>query len=332
MFILDGRCCGAARFHSRERDERKLWGKYPQEQNQRRKPNTVTSIDTTSGRKNASAKPRSRRPSMSRLLPEGSAGAVTHYVETQWPRIGGVALSPLPGDAFTNPAFTERYEPGMLTAVYAAGCGFDHASTGATGLVGVARRLLAAIHKISTTTQTDLRSRLRELNADRYGALTISADGYPCSDLGFNTWMMQHILPVGRPLAGSPVAIGDRCLTVRLPADMTAREFDKQLAARMKGARLNGWLGTAEGRKHCAILKVDPAQFKRGTTYRFNSGMRRSDDAEIYFFRPKTDDADRLLRLAEAIVHQHVMTPPALRTSVSWRSRSQGTRSDFEGE
>ncbi len=272
---------------------------------------------------------RSRRAPMSRLLPEGSAGAVTHWVETQWPRVGGVALAPLPKDAFTDPAFTERYKPGMLTAVYAAGCGFDHASTGATGLVGVARRLLAAVHKISTTTQTDLRSRLRELNADHYGALTTSADGYPCSDLGFDTWMMQHILPVGRPLPGSPVAIGDRCLTVRLPADLTAREFDKQLAARMSGARLNTWLDTAEGRKHCAILGIDPAQLKRGTTYRFNGGMRRSDDAEIYFFRPKTDDADRLLRLAEAIVYQHVMTPPARRPRVSWRSRSQGTRSDF---
>lgn len=275
---------------------------------------------------------RSRRKPMSRLLPEGSGGAVSHWVETQWPRVGGVALAPLPQDAFTDPAFTDRYEPGMLTAIYAAGCGFDHASTGATGLVGVARRLLAAVHKVSTTTQVDLRSRLRELNRDHYGALTTSADGYPCSDLGFNTWMMQHILPVGRPLPGSPVAIGDRCLTVRLPADLTAREFDKQLAARMEGARLNGWLGTTDGRKHCAFLGIARAELARGTTYRFNGGMRRSDDAEIYFFRPKTDDADRLVRLAEAIVYQHVMTPASRRASVSWRSRSQGTRSDFESE
>lgn len=292
----------------------------------------MTTIDTTDGRDDADAKTFSRRQTMSRLLPEGSGGAVDVWIPTQWPRIGGVALAPLPATAFTDPAFVEAYTPCLLTAIYAAGCGFDHANIGATGLVGLARRLKAAVHKVSTTTQTDLRSRLRELNADRYGALTTSADGYPCSNLGFNTWMMQHILPVGRPLPGSPVAIGDRCLTVRLPADLTAREFDKQLAAGMEGARLNGWLDTADGRKHCAILGIDPAQFKRGTTYRFNGGMRRSDDAEIYFFRPKTDDADRLLRLAEAIIHQHVMTPPALRKSVSWRSRSQGTRSDFESE
>lgn len=274
----------------------------------------------------------SRRQPMSRLLPEGSGGAVDVWIPTQWPRIGGVALAPLPQDAFTDTAFVNAYQPGMLTAIYAAGCGYDHASTGATGLVGVARRLKAALHKVSTTTQADPRSRLRELDRDRYAALTTSVDGFPCSDLGFNTWMLQHILPTGGPLPGSPVAIGDRCLTVRLPADLTAREFDKQLAARMANGRLNPWLDTAVGRQHCAWLGIAPAQFKRGTTYRFNRGMRRSDDAEIYFFRPKTDDADRLLRLAEAIVYQHVMTPPARRRRVSWRSRSQGTRSDFYSE
>ncbi len=47
---------------------------------------------------------RSRRQPMSRLLPEGSGGAVTHWLPTQWPRVGGVALAPLPATAFTEPA------------------------------------------------------------------------------------------------------------------------------------------------------------------------------------------------------------------------------------
>lgn len=289
-------------------------------------------IDTTDVLADADAKPLTRRQPMSRLLPAGSAGAVDVWIPTQWPRIGGVALAPLPADAFTNAAFTDGYRPGTLTAIYAAGCGFDHANPAATGLVGVARRLKAAIHKVSTTTQTDLRNRLKELNKDRYAALTTSEDGYPCSGLGFDTWMMQHVLPQGRPLDGSPVSIGDKCLAVRLPHDLTDREFDKRLAARMANARLNLWLRSNDGIRHCAFLGIDPAQLARGTTYRFNQGMRRSDGEEIYFFRPKSEDADRLLRLAEAIVHQHVTTPPALRTTVSWQSRSQGTRSDFEPE
>ncbi len=135
---------------------------------------------------------------------------------------------------------------------------------------------------------------------------------------------------LGRPLAGSPVSVGDRCLVVRLPAGMTPREFDKQLAFRMKSARLNSWLRTPDGERHCQYLGIDPAQLARGTAYGFNEALRRSDGEEIYFFRPKSFDADRLLRLAETIVYRYVTTPPALRRSISWRSRAQGTRSDFK--
>ncbi|HEV2510372.1 hypothetical protein [Bosea sp. (in: a-proteobacteria)] len=270
-----------------------------------------------------------RRQLMDQLLPAGSLGAVTHWLPTQWPRIGGRKLAMLPADAFELPAYKQHYVAGGRIAIYAAGCGFDHANSAATGLVGLARRLMAAVHKLSTTTQTDLRMRLEELNKDHYAALTTSADGYPCSDLGFDTWMMQHILPRRLPLAGSPVAIGDRCLIVRLPAGMTPREFDKQLAYRMRNARLNSWLETPDGRRHCEYLGIAPAQLARGTVYGFNEALRRSDGEEIYFFRPKSFDADRLLRLAETIVYRYVTTPPTLRRTISWRSRAQGTRSDF---
>jgi|GEM_PF-1929520 len=287
---------------------------------------TITMSDTSNQTK---TRPLSRRQPMSRLLPDGSAGAVTHWLPTRWPRIGGYALAQIPVDAFLAPNFRDAYVPGTLTSIYAAGCGFDSTNTAATGLVGVARRLLAAVHKISTTTQTDLRSRLRELNRDRYAALTTSADGYPCNDLGFDSWMMQHVLPSVKPLVASPVAIGDRCLSVRLPHDLPSREFDKQLGRRMKNAQLNRWLKSAAGEEHCRRLKLKPLELARGTTYGFSGSMRRSDADEIYFFRPKSTDADRLLRLAEAIVYDHVTTRPALRVRTSWQSRSQGTRSDF---
>lgn len=272
----------------------------------------------------------SRRQPMDRLLPEGSLGAVTHWLPTQWPTVGGKKLAMLPADAFEQPAYKHHYIAGGRIAIYAAGCGFDHVNTAAAGLVGLARRLMAAVHKLSTTTQTDLRMRSEELNKDHYAALTTSADGYPCSDLGFDTWMMQHILPRGRPLAGSPVSVGDRCLVVRLPAGMTPREFDKQLASRMKNARLNSWLKTPDGERHCQYLAIDPAHLARGTAYGFNEALRRSDGEEIYFFRPKSFDADRLLRLAETIIYRYVTTSPALRRNISWRSRAQGTRSDFK--
>ena len=200
-----------------------------------------------------------------RLLPQGSAGAVTEWYPTRWPRIGGQAVTTLPEDAFVQPAFLTAYRPGRLVHIYAAGCGEDHRMTTATGLLGLARRLRMAVHKVSVTAQVHLRDRLRELNADRYGALTTSADGYLASDLGYDNWMLQHILPQAAPLEGSPVTLTERALAVRLPENLSVREFDKRLHHRMRNAALNPWLASADGRAHCAMLGLAPAEIACST-------------------------------------------------------------------
>lgn len=271
---------------------------------------------------------RSRMVPMTRILPEGSAGAVTHWLPSQWPRPGGVALLPLAEDAFLTEDYLSTYRPGYLTAIYAAGCGRDHANASAAGLLGLARKVKAALHKVGVTSQTNPRNRMRELSRVRYGALTTSEDGYECSDLGYDTWALTHIMPHGQPLPGSPVSIGNMVLNVRLPHDLESEEFDKRLDARMQDASLEAWLRSAEGREHCAFLGIKPETLIRKSSYRFSDSMRRSKTTEIYFFRPKSRDADRLMRLAEVIIHEHV-TMPGTRTQVSYRSLGQGLREDF---
>lgn len=195
--------------------------------------------------------------------------------------------------------------------------------TTATGLLGLARSLHMAIHKVSVTAQVNLRDRMRELNADRYGAMTTSADGWPCSDLGYDNWMLQHILPTLLPLAGSPVTPAERALAVRLPESLSVREFDKRLHHRMRNAALNPWLNSQAGRAHCALLGIAPEACVRSTGYSFGEVVRVSEAQEFYFFRPKSRDADRLLRIAEAIIHDHVMNRNAC-AGAAWKSRGQG--------
>ena len=260
-----------------------------------------------------------------RLLPLGSAGAVTHWWEVRWPRIGGVNLLSLSAGAFKSVAFQSAYQPGTLVYIYCAGCGEDHRMPEvSTGLLGVARRLFAAIHKVSVTAQVKLTDRLRELNRDRYGCVTVSRDGYPCSDRGFDNYMLQHILPGGGPLADSPVSVGNRCLLVRLPLGLSRDEFEERLHQRMHDASLNAWLETAEGRSHCAQIGSAPGEFSRRTSYGFGDSARWSVAKEFYFFRPKTDDADRLVRIAEVIIHDWVVNPASRRTLVSYKSLGQG--------
>lgn len=265
------------------------------------------------------------------LLPPGSAGAVTQWWSVRWPRIGGIALLPLAADAFAEPQFRSAYEPGTLVFIYAGGCGEDHRNPiVATGLLGVARRLFAAIHKVSVTSQVQIRSRLRELNADRYGSMTMTPQGDLCSDLGFDNWIAQHILPSGKPLADSPVKVGERCLEVRLPAGLSCEEFEERLHQRMRNAALNDWLDTPEGRDHCREIGRQPCEFKRLTGYGFGRGKRFSEAKEFYFFRPKSDDADRLLRIAEVIIHDYVTNRASRAASVSFKSQGQGFAEDVK--
>lgn len=267
---------------------------------------------------------RTKRPIGSPLLPPGSAGAVTQWFPTQWPRIGGKTLLPLADGAFTSKLFNEAYQPGRLVFIYVAGCGEDHSRPSvATGLLGLARRLRMPIHKVSVTAQVNLRDRLRELNADHYGAQTTSTDGLPCSDLGYDNWMAQHILPNATPLDGSPVALAERCLAVRLPHDLSIREFDKRLHHRMHNAALNPWLASHAGQAHCALLGIAPREAMRATAYGFGPIMRASQAQEFYVFRPKGFDADRLIRIAERIIQDHVLAP-GRQAIAGWKSRAQG--------
>ncbi len=243
----------------------------------------------------------------------------------RWPRVGGDDLLPLPDDAFTGATFKDAYDPGTLVYIYCAGCGEDHRNpTVAQGLLGVARRLFAAIHKVSVTAQVKLTDRLRELNKDRYGCITISADGHPCCDIGFDNYMFQHILPKGGPLTGSPVTVGNKCLPVRLPRGLSVEEFEERLHQRMNDASLNAWLTTSEAKAHCAQIGYAPAEFSRMTRYAFGDSVRSSLAKEFYFFRPKSFDADRLIRIAEVIIHEWTVNPATRKTLVSFKSKGQG--------
>lgn len=71
------------------------------------------------------------------------------------------------------------------------------------------------------------------------------------------------------------------------------------------------------------MLGIAPAECRSATAYAFGEVVRVSEAQEFYFFRPKNRDADRLLRIAEAIIHARATTKTD-RTATSWKSRRQG--------
>lgn len=257
-----------------------------------------------------------------RIQPTHSAAAVTKWYPTDWEHIGGNGIAALPADAFSQSRFAEAYQAGYSVNVYVGACGQSYANPGVrTGLLGVARDLQLPLYKVSSTQCADPRDRLRAMNADRYGSYRQTSAG-PINDLGFNAWMLQQILPTRAPRAGAPIELQPRAISVVLPHDLSAREFDKRLHAAMENASLNGWLVSPAGTAHCALLGLAPKDLQRATVYRFGRATRISPADELYLFRPRGEDADRLLAIIEQILFQHVtgIAPVACQ---SWGSPSQ---------
>ncbi|MFA6965462.1 hypothetical protein [Bosea sp. (in: a-proteobacteria)] len=285
------------------------------------KTSAASGVNRQTRRARTSRRIGTRPRALRRIKPQHSAAAVTEYLPTQWPALGGDRQDPLPADAFTAAGFTSRFEPGFKAYVYAAGCGQNFRNPAqAGGLLGVARDLKLPLYKISAT-QGDLRDRLDEVNTDRYASETRGADGLVCQ-LGFDAYTAQVLRPDRRPLDGSPVVVQTRCLEVHLPASLSLRAFEKELHAAMSRSSLNRWLDSSDGRRHCAMLGLVAADQKRFTTYAFGAGHRRSEAQEIYIARPRGRDAGRLVGIVERIIYDAVM-PGTRRTLHGWRCRSQ---------
>ncbi|WP_156640116.1 hypothetical protein [Bosea sp. PAMC 26642] len=220
-----------------------------------------------------------------------------------------------------QPGFTTRYRPGILVHAYVAACGDISSPDFGTGLLGAARDLQMPLYKVASTKCADPRRRIDGLNRDRYGVRRQLKEG-SVSDLGFNTWALQQISPNRSPLAGAPIKLEARSISVILPAGLENHQFEKRLHVAMKNASLNSWLASPAGQTHCRMLGLDPGNHQRFSDYRFGQPTRLSPSDEIYIFRPIGEDADRLLMIIETIIQQWVIgTAP--RAPTNWTSRSQ---------
>ncbi len=108
-----------------------------------------------------------------------------------------------------------------------------------------------------------------------------------------------------------------------MPRGLSVREFDKRLHHAMRNAALNPWLMSPVGQAHCRMIGEKPETLVRGTAYGFGASQRPSTAQEFYLSGPKSRDADRLIRIVEVIVHNHVMNPNAA-PAVGWKSKGQG--------
>ncbi|KQK28812.1 hypothetical protein ARD30_20340 [Bosea thiooxidans] len=258
-----------------------------------------------------------------RIREEGSTAAVLYYYPTRWPLAGGAVLN-LSDDAFEQSRFTEAYKPGRVAYVYVAACDDVMASPEvASGLKGLAEDLSLPIFKISATSSEDARERLNDLNLERYGSIYEAEGGY-ASALGFDKWRTQTIHPRRRPKQGAPISVGPRTIRVVLPRHLSLTAFEKRLADKLSSSQLSKWIQSRAGLEHCRKVGCDPRLGIRMSGYNFGDTDRFSRADEIYIFRPRGEDAERLLTICEIIVHEYVTKKGRRRPRWGWVSPNQG--------
>lgn len=258
-----------------------------------------------------------------RIREEGSSAAVLYYYPTRWPLAGGAKLN-LSDDAFERQAFTEAYEPGRVAYVYVAACDDVMASPEVpSGLKGLAEDLSMPLFKISATSSEDARERIDDLNVEHYGSIYEAEGGY-ASALGFNKWRTQTIHPRRPPKPGAPISVGPRTIRVVLPKHLSLTAFEKRLADKLSSSQLSKWIQSPAGREHCRKVGCDPRLGVRMSGYNFGDKDRFSRADEIYIFRPRGEDAERLLSICEIIVHEYVTQASGRKARWGWVSRNQG--------
>ena len=261
-----------------------------------------------------------------RIREDGSTAAVTHYVDTRWPRIGGSELGALPERAFLDPEFADAYQPGHVVYVYVAGSGDTlKAPDQPTGLHGLARRSAMPLFKISATGAENALARIADINLERYAGMYRAEAGLAC-DPGYDNWRLVLIHPSRGPLPGAPVEARPRVIRVVLPSGLSLISFEKELHERLSPAALGKWIASPAGRKHCADLGLDPREAMRLTGYNTGEDERVSRADELYIFKPRLDGG-RLLTIVERIVYDYVVRDVAgQRPSWGWVAPNQGYR------
>ena len=194
--------------------------------------------------------------------------------------------------------YSAAFRCGITCSVY---CGVSD------GMLSLARKSRLSLSKIGISTRPNLAGRMAEANTDRYGSLH-EEDGRIVDSAGFDTWEPVRLPPAGEPGHPSPVERLARVLNVSLPNSMTVEAFDAAFTAMLNPCRVDCWIDTPDGERHCARLDIDPRTLRRMTAHVNPDGsVRLKRTKEIYIFRLR-EDTNRLIAAIESLIAKHLLS------------------------
>ena len=102
----------------------------------------------------------------------------------------------------------------------------------------------APLQSLELRLGTACRSHARNSGRDRYASEWFCNGEYVSEPDGFDKWFPSHLFVAKPPAPNSPVTIGPRALTVKLPRTMSAEAFDTDFDAEIRKAAIDRWVMT----------------------------------------------------------------------------------------
>jgi hypothetical protein len=227
--------------------------------------------------------------------PQRNPALVAGDSGVEWPRLANEEWPGAHQSAFASAAFQQAFKPGGTARVYVCG---------SSGLRGCASEIDVPLRKVGATEDCDVRNRIADASADRYGGCYLGAGGL-VEEPGYDNYVATPVALTRGLSPASPVAFEARALKVTLPATMTFVQFEAALQAQTRAVSLFAWANSAAGQAHFARIGVDRNRALRRTSYGFGAARRINPAEEILIFRPRRD-GDRLAAAIERLILRHL--------------------------
>jgi len=208
------------------------------------------------------------------------------------PVIGGRDFAAPPEDVFLSSA-REYQSYGRL--VYLAGC---------PGLLALSRALDIWLAKPGCATPGRLKTRMKELSDQPYGAARRVAGGWSGPEAGWDDWDALYLKPATGPRPGSPVTVERHAVVVRVPVTLAEDNFDAEFDRLVRKGAVWPWADTPVARRYCWDRGVDPFRAYRGTLA--DNPPKPAREICVVSLGGQSGDVDRLIAIAEHVVAKHL--------------------------
>ncbi len=218
------------------------------------------------------------------------------HLPSDYAHIGGRDVARGHADAFTSPWWRDSYRPGAASEMFIAYCG---------GQIELRRNLRQPCYYVDACGAGEAWEQIQAMKRERVGSGCFVGGRYREDDRNWSEWNLCWLSAKIVPSPMSPVTLTERVIVARPPETFEPDRFEAAMRAEIRKGSLAAWLETEEGRRHCALLEVDPALGARFTSAPAGAGGEPRPVDNIVM-RQQQAAQGRLIAIAERMILSHV--------------------------